>query len=192
MLEAKDVAVLRAAKAQTTPTLWDAYGYPARHAVESLAKQLQGDAQDIYVRLKYLKSLDAFSPDFNPRRPLKREGILGIGDRIANGKDASSIDVPRIRKTEAYWIIDNAITEHLSAIPSDRQEFTKAQMLDAVSPLLTAMRKFATMFPNRHSPQAQQDGRTTCHSQACRPATVRTAGVSIGNDGLWSPMPKSA
>lgn len=147
MLHANDVAVLRAAKAKPELLLWNQFGYPAPKAVQNLAGQLKRDETDVYHSLKFLKSVDAFAPSFDPRKPLKPEGIFSLVDRLTN-PNAKPIELPPIKKTAAYQIIDRAITEHVGRIPKDANQFTKTQVLDIVAPLVQAMRDLAVMFPD--------------------------------------------
>ena len=146
MLHANDVAVLRAAKAKPELLLWNQFGYPAPKAVQNLAGQLKRDETDVYHSLKFLKSVDAFAPSFDPRKPLKPEGIFSLVDRLTN-PNAKPIELPPIKKTAAYQIIDRAITEHVGRIPKDANQFTKTQVLDVVAPLVQAMQELAPMFP---------------------------------------------
>jgi hypothetical protein len=145
MLHANDNAVLRAAKAKSDLVLWNQFGYPAPQAVQTLAKQLKRDETDVYHSLKFLKSVDAFTPSFDPRTPLKPEGFCSLVDAL-NGK-AKPVEIPPIKKTSAYQIVDRAITEHVSRIPKDGNQFSKTQVLDIVYPLAQAMQELAPMFP---------------------------------------------
>ncbi len=147
MLHQNDVAVLRAATAAPNLVLWDHFGYPATQAVQLLSKQLRRDEDKVYYALKFLKSVNAFDPCFDPRKPLKPVGIFSLADCMANGANAEPIEIPPTRRTEARKVVDGAITEHLARGPKDVNQFTKAQLLDVVAPLAQAMRELAPMFP---------------------------------------------
>ena len=164
MLHQNDSAVLRAAKAKPDLVLWNQYGAPHPKAVKSIAEQLKRDEDSVYCALKFLKSVDAFNPAFDPRKPLKPEGFCDLVDRL-NG-NARPIDLPAVKKTSASQIVDKAITDHLTLIPQPEyetvhcpegghdllvgkpQNFTKVELLALVEPLTNAMRELAPMFPD--------------------------------------------
>jgi hypothetical protein len=148
VLHPNDVAVLKAAKADSTLALWDHYGYPATKAVQALAHTLKRDEDKIYYTLKFLKSVNAFDPSFDPRKPLKAGGVFSLLDCMTNRKNAEPIAIPLIRKTEAHQIVDRAVTEYVARSAGDANHFTKAQLFDIVAPLIRAMRDLAPMFPS--------------------------------------------
>ena len=166
MLHANDVAVLRAAKAKPEIVLWDEFRDPAPNAVQTLARQLKRDEDSVRYSLKFLKSVDAFEPGFDPKKPLKAEGVFSLVDSLTNRENAKPIELPPLKKTSASQIVDRAITNHLALIPEAEyetvhcpegghdvlvgkpQNFTKPELLKILEPLAQAMRDLAVMFPD--------------------------------------------
>lgn len=165
MLHAKDQALLRLIKNQPNLRLWDDYGYPYSPTVAALASKMQRDETETYYRMKFLKSVKALEPGFDPRKPLKDEGgFFSLADCIGN-PNAKPIEIPLINKTAASKIVDKAITDHLALIPQPEyetvrcaegghdvlvgkpQNFTKPQLLKILEPLSRAMNELAPMFP---------------------------------------------
>jgi RecA-family ATPase len=164
LLNATDRAVLRSLRKQTNLELWDAFGYPYRPTVEALASDTREDPTDIYYSLKYLKSVDGFNPNFDPKKPIEGEGFVDLAERLAN-PNATTLSFPPIRKTAATPIIDKAISQHVALIPKAEyetvicpkgghevlvgkpQRFDKKQVLEIVAPLMQAVRELAPMFP---------------------------------------------
>lgn len=166
MLHANDVAVLRAARAKPDLVLWDKFDDPERKAVQTLAQQLKRDENNVRDSLKFLKSIDAFEPSFDPKKPLKPGGIFSLVDSLTNRENAKPIEIPPLKKTSASQIVDRAITNHLALIPEAEyetvhcpegghdvlvgkpQHFTKAELLKILEPLAEVMRELALLFPD--------------------------------------------
>jgi len=141
-----DKAVLHTIKSQNLQPC-DSEGYPFRPVVEMLASRFRKDRLDVYSSMKYLISLEAFKPGFDPKKPPKT-GFYNIIDALRNAGNAKPIELPPVRKTEASRIVDKAITEHLAHISTDAKHFTKDDVLKIVDPLVNAMRELAFKFPN--------------------------------------------
>ena len=98
MLHANDVAVLRAARAKPDLVLWDKFDDPERKAVQTLAQQLKRDENNVRDSLKFLKSIDAFEPSFDPKKPLKPGGIFSLVDSSRTERTRNRLRFRRSRK----------------------------------------------------------------------------------------------
>jgi hypothetical protein len=167
LLNSVDRAVLRSLEKQPGLELWDKFGCPRRSAVETLARSTQRDEVDVYESLKFLKSVDGFNPNFDPKKPMKKEGFFDLAEHLAD-PNATPFNLPPIRKTAATQIVDRAINEHVALIPKPEyetvicpkgghevlvgkpQSFGKKQVLEIVAPLMRAMSELAPMFPEHN------------------------------------------